>query len=120
MRHHLVWTAHPDVASAKFILAPCVASLGHGALLVAHGVGGFNLFLRPTACVVVEGTWPRLRLCPCNSLLQYAASITSYKFVTRADVIVASGTAAWLSCTEALVSKALIGTPQSAVSMCSL
>ena len=54
MRHHLVRTARPDVAPAEFILEPGVAALGHGPLLVTHGVRRFELLLFPAARVVVD------------------------------------------------------------------
>ena len=120
MRHHLVRTAHSDVAPTKFILEPCVAALGHGALLVAHGVGRFKLFLQSAARVVVD----RRNVAQTSAMLvQLLAAVRRvehpYRFVTRAAVIVASGSAAGLSCTQARVRTALTGTPQSAVSMCS-
>ena len=99
-------------------------ALGSGMFTAARALGSisfssFNALSRRGLTSMI-GTWPLCSPCRCISGASWAESISSWRYVTRPPVIVASGMAARLSCREAEVKRQLTGTSPSAASMCGL
>lgn len=122
MAHDFGMSFDHDVAAAEFVLEARVGPFGHGAFTVANFIGRLEVFLlAATRIVVDQGNMSQFAAV----VVQLFAAVGSVHHIVQIgdpllrDVRQRHG-GAGLSCIEAEHSKAAMGTPQSAVSMCSL
>jgi len=119
--HHFRRASDPEGIAAEFVLDPRVAALGGGTLMLANRFGRGEFDFRTTARIVID---QRNVAQAVAVLTQVAAAIGRIHEVVQVGSAFGGdqrlAMAARLSCIEALQSSTAIGTPQSAVSICSL
>ena len=114
-------TSDPNMSTPKVILQSTVGTFSLRVLLVRLRFMGRKCLLFAPSRIMIDQLHMSQTQAIDSQLVTRAGRIhQAVQFVTRFHVIIDSGTAVWLSCAEALVRSVLTGTPQSAVSKCSL